>query len=217
MVLENSAPPLKQPGGPIGFVLKGRVVKQNYRLPSIALLLAALYLALSGPFQPALGAEDTYDEKTILAEAASFFGEGAKGLAKVIEKVFQDLGRPNAYIKGEEAGGALVVGLRYGNGNLFRKAGGGRRVHWSSPSVGFDAGGNLAKVFVLVYNLRSISAIYQRFPAVDGSLYYIAGVGVNYHRLEGMTLAPIRLGVGLRAGVSIGYIHYRRTKSWNPF
>jgi len=111
----------------------------------------------------------------------------------------------------------MAVGLRYGDGTLRRKSGGRGKVYWSSPSVGFDAGGNAAKVFVLVYDLPSASAIYRRFPAVDGSLYYFAGVGVNYHRAQGITLAPIRLGVGFRAGVNVGYIHYRRSRSWNPF
>ena len=35
-------------------------------------------------------------------------------------------------------------------------------------------------------------------------------------RRDGIVLAPIRLGVGLRAGASVGYMHYRRNKSWNP-
>ena len=166
---------------------------------------------------PALAAEgETYDQKTIFQEASGFFGKGAQGLGKVVEKIFNDLGRPNAYIKGREAGGALVVGLRYGDGRLQQKAGGRRKVHWNSPSIGFDAGGNAAKVFVLVYDLPSTGAIFRRFPAVDGSFYYIAGVGVNYHRAGGITLAPIRLGVGLRAGINVGYIHYRKNKSWNP-
>jgi hypothetical protein len=30
-------------------------------------------------------------------------------------------------------------------------------------------------------------------------------------------LAPIRLGVGLRAGASLGYIHYTKQKTINPF
>ena len=74
-----------------------------------------------------------------------------------------------------------------------------------------------AKVFTLVYKLPKPADIYQRFPGVDGSVYYIGGAGINYQRLKGITLAPIRLGVGLRAGASVGYVHYRREKSINPF
>lgn len=160
--------------------------------------------------------EETYEEDTILEEAANFFGEGAEGLGDVIEKIFDDYGKPNAYIKGEEASGAIVVGARYGNGQLISH-GGSMEVHWTGPSIGFDAGGNLSKVFVLVYNLPNTDAIFQRFPAIDGSFYYVGGVGANYHRVDDIVLAPIRLGVGLRAGVNIGYMHYRREKSWNPF
>ncbi len=161
--------------------------------------------------------EDTYDEDSILKAATDFFGSTTEGLAKVIEKAFKEQGRPNAYIKGEEAGAAVTVGLRYGDGQLLMKGGGGARVYWAGPSIGFDFGANASKVFTLCYHLPSPGAIYQRFPGVEGSLYYIGGAGINYQRLNGITLAPIRLGVGLRTGASVGYIHYRREKSYNPF
>ena len=161
--------------------------------------------------------EDTYDQDSILKAASDFFGSTTEGLAKVIEKAFKDQGRPNAYIKGEEAGAAITVGLRYGDGQLVMKSGGGARVYWAGPSIGFDFGANASKVFTLCYHLPNTAAIYQRFPGVEGSLYYIGGAGINYQRLDGITLAPIRLGVGLRTGASVGYIHYRREKSYNPF
>ncbi len=161
--------------------------------------------------------EDTYDEDSILKAATDFFGSTTEGLAKVIEKAFKEQGRPNAYIKGEEAGAAITVGLRYGDGQLIMKSGGGARVYWAGPSIGFDFGANASKVFTLCYHLPNPGAIYQRFPGVEGSLYYIGGAGINYQRLNGITLAPIRLGVGLRTGASVGYIHYRREKSYNPF
>lgn len=166
---------------------------------------------------PVYAEEDTYEEDTVLEEAADFFGEGAEGIGDVIEKLFKDMGRPNAYIKGEEASGALGIGARYGNGTLLMKSGGSSKVHWTGPSIGFDAGGNVAKVFVLIYDLPSMDALFQRFPAVDGSLYIVGGVSANYHRDEGITLAPIRLGAGLRSGVNVGYMKYTRKKTWNPF
>jgi len=161
--------------------------------------------------------DKTYDQDSVLHAATEFFGNTTEGLAKVIEKAFKEQGRPNAYIKGQEASGALTVGLRYGEGELVMKGGGGRTVYWAGPSIGFDAGGNASKVFTLVYKLPKVDALFQRFPGVDGSLYYIGGAGINYQRRAGITLAPIRLGVGLRAGASVGYIHYRREKSANPF
>ncbi|MBV8125459.1 MAG: DUF1134 domain-containing protein [Burkholderiaceae bacterium] len=161
--------------------------------------------------------DSTYDQESILAAATDFFGNTTEGLAKVIEKAFKEQGRPNAYIKGEEAAAALTVGLRYGDGQLVVKGGGGAHVYWAGPSIGFDIGANASKVFTLVYKLPNVAAIFQRFPGVDGSLYYVGGAGINYQRLNGITLAPIRLGVGLRAGASVGYMHYRREKSYNPF
>ncbi|MEC7536083.1 MAG: EipA family protein [Pseudomonadota bacterium] len=56
---------------------------------------------------------------------------------------------------GEEVGGAFIVGLRYGNGELSEKNAGKRKVYWQGPSVGFDFGGNAAKSMTLVYHIKS--------------------------------------------------------------
>jgi hypothetical protein len=178
-------------------------------LPCI--LAAALCFSLSA------NAEDTYDQDSIIRDATKFFGKSTEGLAKIIEKAFKEHGRPNAYIEGEEASGAIGVGLRYGDGQLRMKNGASRRVYWSGPSIGFDFGGNASKVFVLVYHLPSESKIFQRFPGVDGSFYFVGGAGINYQQLGNIILAPIRLGVGLREGASVGYMHYTREKTWDPF
>ena len=179
-------------------------------------LVVALFSV--GIFSTAQADDDEgYEEDTIIEEAGSFFGEGAEGLGDVIEKIFAKHGRPNAYIKGTEASGAIVIGARFGDGMLIFKNGSRKKVHWTGPSIGFDAGGNLSKVFVLVYNLPNAETIFQRFPAIDGSFYWIGGVGANYHQVDDIVLAPMRLGVGLRAGVNIGYMHYKKKKSWNPF
>ncbi|MDA0823440.1 MAG: DUF1134 domain-containing protein [Proteobacteria bacterium] len=161
-------------------------------------------------------AEETFAKDSVLHEAGAFLGEGTAGVAEVIEKLFAELGRPNAYIKGEEASGAFGIGARYGNGSLQQKSGGRTPVHWSGPSIGFDAGANASKVFVLVYHLPNADALFQRFPALDGSFYFVGGVSANYHQSGDIILAPIRLGVGLRAGVNIGYMKYTRKKTWNP-
>ena len=198
------------------------MTRQMHRLPIFlyALLLASMVILVAGVVPlPVYAAEDddSYDQETILNEATEFFGETTKGLAKAIEHVFDDQGRPNGFITGEEISGAFVVGLRYGDGTLHRKSGDTRKVHWQGPSVGFDAGGNVSKVFVLVYHLKSNEEIYQRFPGVEGTFYFVAGVGVNYQQTGDIILAPIRTGVGLRAGANVGYLHYTKKKSWNPF
>lgn len=157
-----------------------------------------------------------FSSNEVLKKATDFFGDTTKGLAEAIEKLFKDQGRPNAIITGEEGGGAVVVGLRYGHGTLETASGVRRDIYWQGPSVGFDVGGNAAKVFTLVYHLPDAEQIYQRFPGVDGSLYFVAGLSINYQRSGEITLAPIRTGVGWRQGASIGYLHYTREKSYNP-
>ena len=159
----------------------------------------------------------TYDQESMLHEADKLFGNGAKGLADVIAKAFEDNGRPNGFIVGEEAGAAIGVGLRYGKGTLKLKKGGMRTVYWQAPSIGFDAGGNAAKTLVLVYNLPSIEKVYQRYPGIDGSVYVVGGIGVNYNQRDDIVLAPIRVGVGWRVGASVGYLKVTPTKTFNPF
>jgi hypothetical protein len=162
------------------------------------------------------GESDTYDEATTLQAAVDFFGQTTEGLAQVVAKAFREQGRPNGYLRGEEVAAAVTAGVRYGEGELVMKTGANRKVYWTGPSVGFDLGANASKVFVLVYGLPDTGAIFKRYPGVDGSLYYVGGVGLNYQHVDGVTLAPIRLGVGLRAGASVGYTHYRPQKSLNP-
>ncbi|MDP7651268.1 MAG: DUF1134 domain-containing protein [Rhodospirillales bacterium] len=161
--------------------------------------------------------DGTFDEQEILKAATDFFGGTTAGLAKVIQKVFEDRGRPNGFIAGEEISGAFVVGLRYGNGTLNRKTDGTAKVYWQGPSVGFDFGGNASKVFTLVYGLESTDDLFQRYPGVEGSFYFVAGVGVNYQKGGDVILAPVRTGVGLRAGANVGYLHYNKEHSWIPF
>ena len=137
----------------------------------------------------------------------------------MVQKVFEEQGRPNGYISGEELSGAIGVGVSYGKGKLVLKrhrSQASYQVYWQGPSIGFDLGGNASKVFVLVYNLERVGSLFQRFPAVDGSLYFVAGVGVNYQKSGDVILAPIRTGVGFRAGVNVGYMHYTREHSWVP-
>jgi hypothetical protein len=160
---------------------------------------------------------EAYDKKTITDEVVGFFGAGAEAIAAVVEKMFKEHGKPNGYIKGEEAGGAIIFGLRYGHGVLHLKDGGTKELYWQSPTVGFDFGGNAAKVFVLVYNLPNIDSIFQRYPGLDGSLYFVGGIGVNYVQSGDIILAPMRFGVGWRAGAAVGYMVVTREKAINPF
>lgn len=107
--------------------------------------------------------------------------------------------------KGEEVAGAVVVGVRYGEGSLQMKDGRTQQVYWQAPSVGLDVGAEATKVFVLIYDLDRPDTIFQRFPGVSGSLYFVAGVGMHYLQSDDIKLAPIRFGAGWRQGVNIGY------------
>ncbi len=158
----------------------------------------------------------TYSKKEVLEKATGFFGDVSEGLAKAIEKAFSDNGQPVGYITGGEGGGAIGVGLRYGSGVLHRKDQPDLKVWWQGPSIGFDVGGSASKVFTLIYGLDSDAQLFQRFPSVEGSLYFVAGVGLTYQTTAGIVLAPIRTGVGARAGANIGYAHYTREKTLNP-
>jgi hypothetical protein len=161
--------------------------------------------------------DQTYSRNEILDAGHRFFGSVSRGLADVVEYAFQKAGRPNGYILGEDAGGAFIAGLRYGEGTLYTKNAGVHKVYWQGPSVGYDFGGEGSKTMVLVYNLRDPYDIYNRFAGVQGSAYLVGGVGIQFQKNGDVVLAPIRSGVGLRFGANIGYLKYTRSPTWNPF
>ena len=159
----------------------------------------------------------TFSPNEIINAGHGFFGTVSRGLAQVVEAAFSRWGEPNGYILGQEAGGAFVVGLRYGDGTLYTKNAGDRRVFWEGPSVGFDAGGEGARTMMLVYNLPHTDAIYQRFGGVDGSAYFIGGFGMTALTASNIVVVPIRSGVGFRLGANIGYLKFTPKATWNPF
>ncbi len=157
-----------------------------------------------------------YEQGEIIGAGHHFFGGITSGLANAVEYAFKSQGRPNGYILGEDAGGALIVGLRYGEGTLYTKDAGTHKVFWQGPSLGYDAGAEGSKTLVLVYNMREPSEIYERFGGVQGSAYLIGGVSIQFQKYNDVTLAVIRSGLGLRLGASIGYLKYTREPTWNP-
>lgn len=159
---------------------------------------------------------DTYSQNEIVKAVSDFFGVTSAAAAKAVETVFRKQGRPNGYIIGSEASGAVVVGARYGDGDLYLRHRRPVKVYWQGPSVGFDVGANASKCFTLVYNLSSVDALYQRYPGVEGTYYFIAGIGINYQQSGRTILVPMRTGVGVRAGVNAGYLSYSRSRSWVP-
>ena len=158
-----------------------------------------------------------YPPGELVSTGHRFFGTVSRGLASVIEKAVSQWGLPNGYVLGQEAGGAFVAGLRYGEGTLYTRNAGDLRVFWQGPSIGFDWGGEGARTMILVYHLPSTEAIYQRFAGIDGSAYFVGGFGMTALGAGNIVLVPIRSGVGLRLGANIGYLHFTRSPTWNPF
>jgi hypothetical protein len=160
---------------------------------------------------------DEFSPSELIDAGHHFFGGVSRGLALVVQKAVSQWGQPNGYILGEEASGAFVGGLRYGDGTLYTKNAGDVRVFWEGPTVGFDAGADGARTMMLVYNLPRTQAIYDRFGGVNGSAYFVGGFGMTALTANDVVLVPIRTGVGLRLGANVGYLKFTSRPTWNPF
>jgi hypothetical protein len=169
------------------------------------------------PPPPQPPSSNQFSPNEIVDAGHHFFGGAARGLASLVEKAGNQWGRPNGYILGEEAGGAFVGGLRYGDGTLYTKNAGDLRVYWQGPSLGFDAGADGARTMMLVYNLPRTEAIFERFGGVAGSAYFIGGLGMTALTASDIVVVPIRTGVGLRLGANLGYLKFTPRPTWNPF
>ncbi|HYG30614.1 MAG TPA: EipA family protein [Allosphingosinicella sp.] len=159
----------------------------------------------------------TIPRRDIFDAAGDLFGDGAEGLAGILERILGDQGEPIAYISGQEAGGAFVFGLRYGSGVMRHRIEGDRNVYWTGPSLGFDVGADANKVFVLVYNLNDSQRLFRRYPNAEGHAYVIGGFTAGYLRRGDVVLIPVRLGVGMRLGVNAGYMRFSERNRWLPF
>src|SRR5437762_898209 len=190
------------------------------RIMALALVLAGLGATtlLAQPGAPPLPPPpNSYGPGELIDTGHKFFGTVSRGLAAVIEKAVSQWGQPNGYVLGQEAGGAFVAGLRYGEGTLYTKNAGDLRVYWQGPSVGFDWGGAGSRTMMLIYNLPATRSIYQRFAGLDGSAYFIGGFGMTALTANNIVVVPIRAGVGLRLGANIGYLKFTNAATWNPF
>jgi hypothetical protein len=165
---------------------------------------------------PAPGTKNTYSSNEIVVAGHRFFGAISRDLAQLVERATSKWGQPNGYILGQEGGGAIVVGLRYGDGTLYTKNAGDRRVFWEGPSIGWDLGGEGARTMMLVYNLPATESIYSRFVGIDGSAYVVGGLGMTALTDSKIVVVPIRSGVGLRLGANIGYLKFTPKATWNP-
>jgi hypothetical protein len=187
----------------------------------VAALTIAFAIVLSGPSVSAQVARDadpgTFTPAELVDSGHRFFGTVSRGLALTVQEAVKRWGEPNGYILGQEASGAFIGGLRYGEGTLYTRNAGQRQVYWQGPSLGFDFGGEGARTMMLVYNMPAIDALYRRFVGIDGSAYFIGGFGMTAAMADNMVVVPIRSGVGARLGVNLGYMKFTSHPTWNPF
>jgi hypothetical protein len=187
------------------------------RVLTLALAMVASYAPSGLAQQPPPPAQPNFSANELVTTGHRFFGTVSRGLATVIEKAVSQWGQPNGYVLGEEGAGAFFGGLRYGEGALYTKNAGDLKVYWQGPSLGWDFGGEGARTMMLVYNLPSTQAIYQRFAGIDGSAYFVGGFGMTALTANNIVVVPIRSGVGLRLGANIGYLKFTPQSTWNPF
>ena len=211
-------------------------MQSTLRLAIVALVLAGLgtapCAAQGGASEPPTGSippgqgqpqqtappdDSRFSPNELVDAGHRFFGGVSRGLAMIVEKAVAQWGLPNGYVLGEEAGGAFVGGLRYGDGTLYTKNAGDVRVFWQGPTLGFDAGADGARTMMLVYNLPRAAAIFDRFGGLDGSAYFVGGFGMTALTANDIVLVPIRSGVGLRLGANLGYLKFTSRPTWNPF
>ena len=180
-------------------------------------VLAALAGAAVPPAARAQGAPERFSNEDLVDKGHHFFGSVSRGIALTIEEAARRFGQPNGYILGQEAGGAFIGGLRYGEGLMYTRNAGDQKVYWEGPSIGFDAGADGDRTMMLVYGLPSTQAIFQRFGGVDGSAYVVGGFGFTALTNERIVVVPIRSGVGARFGIALSYLKFTPRPTWTPF
>jgi len=184
----------------------------------VGALAGALLLGVSPrALAAADGAPGKFRPEELVDNGHRFFGSMSRGLAQLVEEATRRWGEPNGYILGQEASGAIVGGVRYGEGTLYTRNAGQRRIYWQGPSIGFDVGGDGDRTMMLVYNLPAVSGLYRRFGGVDGSAYLVGGFGMTAVTADDIVVVPIRTGIGARLGINIGYLKFTAKPTWNPF
>src|ERR1700724_436120 len=152
----------------------------------IPVLRASAVLADPGPPN---GRPDEFSSNEMVANGHRFFGSVSRGLAEIVEAATKRWGKPNGYVLGQEAGGAFIGGLRYGEGIMYTRNAGDLKVFWQGPSLGFDAG-------------------------ADGSAYLVGGFGMTALVNDNVFVVPIRSGLGARLGFNVSYLKFTESSTW---
>ncbi|MDC9701311.1 MAG: EipA family protein [Alphaproteobacteria bacterium] len=192
---------------------------------AVILIALAVLFSLQGavPAQPLEGPtppqnpENTYTIEEIIAVGDRFLGDLSQGLAQVVQKLFSRFGSPNGYVVGNEGGFAFIGGLRYGQGELYTRNVGNYDIFWQGPSIGWDFGAAALKTMFLVYNLQNVDQMYRYYAGAEGNATLIGGISVQVLSNDNVIIVPIRVGVGARVGLNVGYVKFTPTQTWNPF
>ncbi len=189
------------------------------RAPLWQSIIGTMLIVLATSVVPAASqaTDETYSNAQLVDAGHRFFGKVSGGLASVLELAVEKYGQPNGYILGEEASGAFVGGLRYGEGALHTRNAGTHKVFWQGPSLGWDIGADGDRVMMLVYDLPNVEDINRRYVGIDGSAYFVAGFGMTVLSNNEIFVVPVRAGVGARLGVNVGYLKFTAAPTWNPF
>ena len=153
-----------------------------------------------------------------MAASAGFFGKVSANLGAVIEHLLQEERPPHGLRPGH--GGRRRVPRRPAlrQGHALLRAGRTQKIYWHGPSLGTDVGAEGSKTLFLIYRLKIAGAdVYASFAGIDGSAYFVGGVGATLVTNGSVIVAPIRSGIGLRLGANIGYIRFTPNATWNPF
>jgi hypothetical protein len=162
-------------------------------------------------------APSTFSVDEVVDDGHRFFGSVSRGLAEGVQEACRRWGLPNAYVLGQEASGAFIGGLRYGEGKMYTRNAGNQPIYWQGPSLGLDYGADGDRTMMLVYNLPAVDAIFRRFGGIDGSAYFIGGLGFTALNAENIVVVPIRTGLGVRLGINVNYLKFTQQATWNPF
>src|SRR5580700_2840965 len=146
--------------GPVRLAMRTDMTRRKF--VGLATMGAAFLVAPAKADAPA-----TFTVDEVVDDGHRFFGSVSRGLAEGIQEACRRWGLPNAYVLGQEASGAFIGGLRYGEGKMYTRNAGNQPVYWQGPSVGFDYGGDGDRTMMLVYNLPAVDAIFRRFGGVD--------------------------------------------------
>ncbi|MDA8654883.1 DUF1134 domain-containing protein [Alphaproteobacteria bacterium] len=160
---------------------------------------------------------ENFSQSRLVIESAKFLGTTAESMAEIVGRLFAQYGPPSAVLRGEEVSAAIMLGLRYGRGEIEMQDGRREPIYWRGPSAGIDSGGSATKSFALIYGLNNPNDLHKRFVGIEGSAFYVGGVSANFLERDNVIVAPLRVGIGMRLGANIGYVKFSPEQGWFPF